>query len=82
MATLCRLVEAAGLFGHRPHPFGASALRCSATPYGVWSNPLRGFVIPAPKTPKGRLMATLCRLVEAAGIEPASASTPLSALHA
>ena len=35
------------------HPFGASASRCSATPSGVLSNPLRGFVIPTPKTPKG-----------------------------
>jgi len=34
------------------------------------------------KTKKGRLVATFSRLVEAAGIEPASASLPPSALHA
>jgi hypothetical protein len=55
------LVEAAGLFGLRPHPFGASASRCSKVPSGALSNPLRSFVIPvtqnAKRPPDGDLSA-------------------------
>ncbi len=42
-------------------------------------NPLRGFIIPMPKTPKGRLMATFRRLVEAAGTIRAFGTHPCGA---
>ena len=83
------LVEAAGMLGAnapRPSPgSGPPSLRSGVlrSPVARWSNPERGLSsTPTHKTPKGRPRATLHRLVEAAGIEPASASPPPQDLHA
>jgi len=68
------LVEAAGLFAP------SMALILAAKPFGIAtgdpvSNLLRGFSFAAPHKHKGHRMGGLCVcLVEAAGIEPASAS--------
>ena len=75
LGTLCLVPR----FASGPSSLRSDVLR---SPVASWSNPERGFSSSHATNKKGCLLGTLPLLVEAAGIEPASVSPLLQALHA
>jgi len=66
-----------------PHPFGAAVTLFRRSIFASCKivTPLRGLKLPTVKTKKPPVGRSFVLMVEAAGVEPASASTLPSALH-